>query len=153
MGKIISVRGYANNEVAYVAWDIDGKINDCLGFEVTRVYVDESGNVMRRADGREDRVKCAAWVAFEGQRNPNWIAQDTGVWPVQKLSWRDLTLRKRRDGARRRPDEVRVRYELRPVGDFRRGLDPVPPNGKEFADIVKRDANDKPIKDAAGNPV
>ncbi len=35
MGKIISVRGYANNGVAYVAWDIDGKIKDCLGFEVT----------------------------------------------------------------------------------------------------------------------
>jgi phosphatidylserine/phosphatidylglycerophosphate/cardiolipin synthase-like enzyme len=153
MGKIISVRGYANNEVAYVAWDIDGKINDCLGFEVTRVYVDESGNVMRRADGGEDRVKCAAWVAFEGQRNPNWIAQDTGVWPVQKLSWRDLTLRKRRDGAKRRPDEVRVRYEIRPLGDRRAGLEPVPPNGIDFAEIVKRDNTGKPISGADGKPV
>src|SRR5262245_10689494 len=136
MGKIISVRGYANNEVAYVAWDIDGKIKNCLGFEVTRVYLDDHGQVRRRPDGREDRVKCAAWVAFKGQRNPNWIAQDTGVWPVQKLSWRDLTLRKKRGGATRRPDEVRVRYEIRPVGDMRPGLEAVPPNGLDFADIV-----------------
>ena len=86
MGSIISARAYANNEVAYVAWNIDGKIKDCLGFEVTRVYLDESGHVARRPDGREDRVKCAAWVAFKGQRNPHWIPQDTGVWPVQKHS-------------------------------------------------------------------
>jgi hypothetical protein len=123
------------------------------GFEVTRIYLDEDGNVARRADGHEDRVKCATWVAFKGQRNPNWIAQDTGVWPVQKLSWRDLTLRKKRDGAKRRPDDVRVRYEIRPVGDMRPGLDPVPPNGIDFAKIVKRDKSGTPIKGADGKPV
>ncbi|WP_375309937.1 hypothetical protein WHZ77_22410 [Bradyrhizobium sp. A5] len=152
MGKIIAVRGYANNEVAYVAWDIDAKIDGCLGFEVTRVYVDESGVVKRRADGKEDRVKCAAWVSFKGQRNPNWIPQDTGVWPVQKLAWRDLTLRKKRDGATRRPDEVRVRYEIRPVGDMRPGLEPVPPNGIDFADIIKRDNKGRPVKGPDGKP-
>lgn len=153
MGKIMSVRAYANNEVAYVAWDTDGKIDDCLGFEVTRVYLDDGGRVMRRPDGREDRVKCAAWVAFKGQGNPHWIPQDTSVWPVQKLSWRDLTLRKKRDGARRRPDEVRVRYEIRPVGAMRRGLEPVPPNGLEFADVVKRDKKGRPVRGADGRPV
>lgn len=150
MGKIISVRAYANNEVAYVAWDIDGEIPDCLGFEVTRVYLDAAGNVSRLPDGSEDRVKCAAWVAFKGQSNPNWLPQDTGVWPVQKLSWRDLTLRKKRNGATRRPDEVRVRYEIRPVGDLRTGLEAVPSNGKEFADINKKDAKGRPVKDANG---
>jgi hypothetical protein len=152
MGKIISVRAYANNEVAYVAWDIDGRMKDCLGFEITRIYLDENGQVARRADGSEDRVKCAAWVAFKGQHNPNWIPQDTGVWPVQKLSWRDLTLRKKRDSATRRPDEVPVRYEVRPVGDMRQGLDAVPPNGKDFAYIIKRDAKGKPIEGADGKP-
>ena len=38
MGQIIAAKAWANNEVAYVAWDIDGKIDDCLGFDVTRVY-------------------------------------------------------------------------------------------------------------------
>ncbi len=153
MGQIISVRAYANNEVAYVAWDIDGKIDHCLGFEVTRIYLDGNGQVARRNDGSEDRVKCAAWVAFKGQRNPHWIAQDTGVWPVQKLSWRDLTLRKKRNGAKRRPDDVRVRYEIRPVGGMRPGLEPVPPNGPDFANIVKRDKKGRPIEGSDGKPV
>lgn len=153
MGSITSARAYANNEVAYIAWDIDGKIEDCLGFEITRVYLDGDGNPARRRDGSEDRVKCAAWVAFKGQRNKHWIPQDTGVWPVQKLSWRDLTLRKRRDGMERRPDEVRVRYEIRPVGDMRGGLVPVPSNGRERARVVKRDKKGKPVLDANNKPV
>jgi phosphatidylserine/phosphatidylglycerophosphate/cardiolipin synthase-like enzyme len=153
MGKITTARAYANNEVAYVAWDIDDKIDDCLGFEVTRVYLDGHGGVARRPDGTEDRVKCAAWVAFKGQRNPRWLPQDTGVWPVQKLAWRDLTLRKKRDDATRRPDEVRVRYEIRPVGDLKPGLAPVPDNGREYQDVVKKDKKGRPVLDAAGKPV
>lgn len=145
MGKIVAARAYANNEVAYVAWDIDGRIPGCLGFEVTRVYLNSDDTVARRADGSEDRVKCAAWVAFKGQKNPNWLPQDTGVWPVQKLSWRDLTLRKKRDGAIRRPDNVRVRYEVRPVGDLQPGLTPVTPGPKETGEIVRRDAKGVPI--------
>jgi len=136
MGRITTVHAWANNEVAYVAWDIDGKINGCLGFEVTRIYLNPDRTVAHRPDGTEDRVKCAAWVAFEGQRNPHWIPQDTGVWPVQKLSWRDLTLRKKRDGMTRRPDEVLVRYEIRPVGDLKPGLEPVPSNGRDPVDGV-----------------
>lgn len=153
MGQITAARAWANNEVAYVAWDIDDKIDGCLGFEVTRIYLKPDGTVARRPDGAEDRVKCAAWVAFKGQRNPNWIPQDTGVWPVQKLSWRDLTLRKKRDGMTRRPDEVLVRYEIRPVGDMKPGLVPVPPNGLDFADVVKRDGTDRPVLGADGKPV
>ncbi|HEV8722477.1 MAG TPA: phospholipase D-like domain-containing protein [Candidatus Binatia bacterium] len=153
MGQITAAHAYANNEVAYVAWDIDGKITGCLGFEVTRVYLDADGTVARRPDGKEDRVKCAAWVAFKGQRNPHWLPQDTGVWPVQKLSWRDLTLRKKRDGMTRRPDEVLVRYEIRPVGDLRPGLESVPSNGLEFAVVVKRDSTGRPVLGADGKPI
>jgi hypothetical protein len=153
MGRITAAHAWANNEVAYVAWDIDGKIDGCLGFEVTRVYLNDDGTIASRVDGTEDRVKCAAWVAFKGQRNPHWLPQDTGVWPVQKLSWRDLTLRKKRDGMTRRPDEVLVRYEIWPVGDLRLGLRPVPSNGREFADIVKRDSEGRPALGADGKPI
>ena len=153
MGRITAARAWANNEVAYVAWDIDGKIDGCLGFEVTRVYLNDNGAIARRADGTEDRVKCAAWVAFRGQRNPHWLPQDTGVWPVQKLSWRDLTLRKKRDAMTRRPDEVFVRYEIRPIGNLKPGLDPVPSNGHEFAYVVKRNCKGQPVLDAHGKPV
>jgi phosphatidylserine/phosphatidylglycerophosphate/cardiolipin synthase-like enzyme len=128
---ITAAKAYCNNEVAYLAWTIDEKIDDCLGFEVTRVYLDASGAPVLRPDGTEDRVKTAAYVAFEGQSNKDWNPQDTGVWPVQKMAWRDLTLRKRRDSATRRPGEVRVRYEIRPVGDMKQGLEPVLSNGRE----------------------
>ena len=90
---------------------------------------------------------------LQGATESELDSQDTGVWPVQKLAWRDLTLRKKRDGATRRPDEVRVRYEVRPVGDMRAGLVPVPPNGKDFADIVKRNKNGKPVKGPDDKPV
>src|SRR5262245_12491024 len=153
MAKLTSAKAWANNEVAYIAWDTDGKIPDCLGFEVTRVYLDAAGNVAMRPDGTEDRVKCASWVAFKGQRNPDWIPQDTGVWPVQKFSWRDLTLRKKRDAMTRRPDEVKARYEIRPLGDMKPGLIAVPSNGREKAMIAKRDHNGKPIIGADGKPV
>ena len=95
MGKIVCARAWANNEVAFIAWDIDGRIDSCLGFEITRVYLNEDGTPARLASGEEDRTKLPSWVAFKGQGNPRWAYQDTGVWPVQKLSWRDLTLRKR----------------------------------------------------------
>lgn len=150
MGKITTARAWANNEVAFVAWDIDGRIDGCLGFEVTRVYLNADGSVERRADGSEIRAKCAAWVAFKGQSNPDWRAQDTGVWPVQKLSWRDLTVRKRRDRLSRRPDEAFVRYEIRPVGDLRPGLEAVPPNGHETVFATVRDAGGRPVLDANG---
>ncbi len=60
MGKITTAHAYMNNEVAYVAWDIDEKIEGCLGFEVIRVYLDENGDVAKTPDGHEDRVTCAA---------------------------------------------------------------------------------------------
>jgi phosphatidylserine/phosphatidylglycerophosphate/cardiolipin synthase-like enzyme len=143
MAAITTARAWANNEVAYLAWDTDEKIPGCLGFEVTRVYLGTDGSVARRPDGTEDRVKCAAWVAFKGQRNPDWREQDTGVWPVQKFSWRDLTLRQKRSEMKRRPDEVRVRYEIRPVGRLAPGLEPVPPNGRERVTVYLRDADGK----------
>jgi hypothetical protein len=152
MPGVATARAYANNEVAYVAWDIDGKIPGCLGFEVTRVYLKADGSVAKRPKCKEDRVKCAAWVAFKGQRNPHWLPQDTGVWPIQKLAWRDPTLRKKRDGMKRRPDEVLVRYEIRPVGDRKPGLPPVPSNGLERARVVKRDKDGKPVL-KGGKPV
>nr|WP_245303130.1 hypothetical protein [Rhizobium esperanzae] len=126
MGTIVAAHAYVNNEVAYVAWDIDAKIEGCLGFEVVRVYLDEQGNVAKKLDGSEDRVTCAAWVAFKGQRNPHWLPQTTSLWPVQKFSWRDLTLRKRRNEMKRRPDEVRVRYEIRPLGNLKPGMQAAP---------------------------
>ncbi len=86
MAKIISARAYANNEVALLAWSLDEMIDGCLAFDIVRI----------RTDGVEAPKPLPAWVPFPGQANPNWKPQDTRVWPVQKLYWRDLTLRQHR---------------------------------------------------------
>lgn len=153
MGRIVRACAYANNEVGYVAWDLDEKIEGCLGFEVTRVYLNADGSVALRPDGSEDRVRCASWVGFSGQRNPHWLPQHTGIWPVQKLSWRDLTLRKKRDGLQRRPAEVFVRYEIRPVGDLEQGMQPAPDPTPKRVEVAQRDADGRPVKDGNGQPV
>ena len=115
MARIVNARAFANNEVALLAWSIDEAIPECLGFDITRIYP-ESG----------EEQPLAAWVPFRGQTNTGMQAQSTRVWPIQKMSWRDLTLRKRRDRLSRRPDEVTVRYRVRAVGRFKPGMEPVP---------------------------
>lgn len=114
MGHIVSAKAYANNEVAFVAWTLDDTIEGCLGFEITRVYPDT---------GEEKGL--ATWVPFTGQKNTKWLPQTTSVWPVQKLIWRDLTVRQRRDSTELRPGDVKVKYRIRPVVAAAPGLEPV----------------------------
>lgn len=100
---MVDARAWCNNEVAYVAWRPLARIEGLLGFMIVRVH----------ADGKHRLLP--AWVAFDGQHNPRWGLQDTGVWPVQKFSWRDLTLRRSRDGIDVRRD-FSCHYEIYPVG-------------------------------------
>jgi phosphatidylserine/phosphatidylglycerophosphate/cardiolipin synthase-like enzyme len=116
MGKISSAHAYANNEVAFIAWNVDGMIPGCLGFDIVRI----------RVDGKEEPKGLATFVPFKGQRNPSWAAQDTGVWPVQKLFWRDLTLRRHRSDTGRRDSGFQVKYSIRPVGDLGPNMEEVP---------------------------
>jgi len=119
MANITHARAYANNEVGYLAWMIDqDSIPGCLGFNIVREYLDDAGAVV-------EARPLASYVAFEGQSNTGWEAENTTLWPVQKFCWRDLTLRKRRDSATRRPDSVRVRYRIRAVGRMAPGMEPV----------------------------
>lgn len=79
MPEIVRAVAFANNEVAYLAWTIDEDIAGCLGFHVVREYLGAGGKVI-------DERPLAAYVAFKGQRNPEWLAQNTSVWPVQKFT-------------------------------------------------------------------
>src|ERR1051326_7144187 len=99
MSHVVSARAYANNEIAVIAWSVDGFIKDCVGFELTRIYPDTG-----------EAVPLPAWLPFKDQSNKDWVPQTTGVWPVQKLMWRDLTARKRRGGG-----DVRIKYRVRPL--------------------------------------
>ena len=73
----------ANNDVACLAWNYDKRIPGCLGFAVYRVNV---------ADGSEEPLP--AWVGFPKDTNADWKAGNTARWPVQRLSWRDLTAKR-----------------------------------------------------------
>src|SRR5437660_5918254 len=121
---IVTARAYANNEIAFIAWSVDGKIPGCVGFELTRIYPDDANA----------EVPLAAWVPFTDQKNPNWVPQTTSVWPVQRLMWRDLTVRKRRDDPTRRSGDVRIKYRVRALVPAAAGLMPVtalPPKNYE----------------------
>ncbi len=107
MARITKARAWCNNEVAYLAWGMDGRIDGLLGFMIVRVQ--------EKGDGTTEKRLLPAWVAFAGQSNPKWEAQDTSVWPIQKLSWRDLTLRRSRDSLAIR-DSITCHYEIWPVG-------------------------------------
>lgn len=89
-------------------------------------------------DGSEKRVNCATWVPFKGRNNTDWLPQDSGVWPVQKFSWRDLTARKKRNGMKRRPDEPTLRCEIRLLGKARPGLERVSSNGQALREAQGR---------------
>ncbi|HMM88512.1 hypothetical protein [Bradyrhizobium sp.] len=114
MAKVIEARAFCNNEVAYLAWKTDGKIKDCLGFMITRIDLDTG-----------ERRLLPAWVAFDTQSNPDWEEQDTSVWPIQKFSWRDLTLRRSRNKLQIRAP-FRAKYEIVPVGPKAPGRVAVP---------------------------
>lgn len=117
----IIAKAYCNNEVGYIAWSVDQPITGAYGFQVTRIFQDDGPD-----HKKGDRRILPAWVPFKGQRNPNWIEQDTSVWPVQGLFWRDLTLRKSRDSLRVRASGFTVKYEVRAVGPRSSGRPAVP---------------------------
>jgi phosphatidylserine/phosphatidylglycerophosphate/cardiolipin synthase-like enzyme len=126
---IARARAYCNNEVGYLAWEVEGDDPDFYGFEIARIYLDDGED-----HKKGERRVLPAWVPFKGQKNRSWHEQDTSVWPIQSLFWRDLTLRQRRDSLRVRSlgeDGVRIRYEVRAVGKRRAGLPDVPEPAKQ----------------------
>ena len=117
MGQIVSARAWCNNDVGFLAWKIDGRIDGCLGFMITRIHLDTG-----------ERRNLPTWLAFVTQSNPDWEEQDTSVWPIQKFSWRDLTLRRSRNTLAIRPPSFKVKYEIVPVGLAGPGRVLVPPS-------------------------
>jgi phosphatidylserine/phosphatidylglycerophosphate/cardiolipin synthase-like enzyme len=115
MAKIVKAKAFCNDAVAYLAWETDEKVPGSLGFMITRIFVDTG-----------ERRVLPTWVAFKSQSNPDWEEQDTSVWPIQKFSWRDLTLRRSRNTLDMRTGPLRVKYEIQAVGPMKKGLAPVP---------------------------
>ncbi|HZZ37368.1 MAG TPA: phospholipase D-like domain-containing protein, partial [Caulobacteraceae bacterium] len=132
MGQITKAGAWCNGEVAYLAWEADGPIADCLGFMIARTHLTGVDAGVRRI--------LPTWIAFNDQSNPNWEDQDSSVWPIQSYQWRDLTLRKSRDTTNVRPIDFAVRYEITPVGLAGPGRAKVDPPER----AAYRDANNQP---------
>jgi hypothetical protein len=81
MQEVTQDSAWCNGEVVYLAGEMAHALPDCLGFMVTRVP--ETG-----ADAGQRRVS-PTWLAFSNQSNPQWIEQDSSVWPIQSFQWRD----------------------------------------------------------------
>jgi hypothetical protein len=120
MRLVTRAGAWCNGEVGYIAWDVNEKIENCVGFMVTRVH--ETGK-----DQGQRRI-LPTWIAFKDQNNPNWNEQDCSVWPIQRFEWRDLTLRKSRNTTEVRPIDFRVHYEIVPVGLGGPGEAAIPPS-------------------------
>ena len=149
MTSLISKAGaWSNGEVAYLAWQVKQSITGCLGFMITRVH--ETG-----PDAGQRRI-LPSWIGFTDQSNPDWLAQDTSVWPVQSFEWRDLTLRRSRDTTDVRPIDFRVHYEIVPVGLAGPGRKLVPPSAtatyKDAQGHVRYSGNQRPLY-VIGDPI
>jgi phosphatidylserine/phosphatidylglycerophosphate/cardiolipin synthase-like enzyme len=119
MATITSAQAICNGEVAYLGWATDpGHVPGLLGFHIVREHLDAAGTII------EERA-LASYVAFRGQSNPGWLPQNTTVWPVQKYTWRDLSLKRKRNGLQLREDGQRVRYRIAPVGRLKPGMQAV----------------------------
>jgi phosphatidylserine/phosphatidylglycerophosphate/cardiolipin synthase-like enzyme len=74
----------SNNDMVYLHWHVDGKVSNCLGFNVIR------------HDAKSGRQQpLPAMVGFPtGARKSTKAAgerfMDTSVWPIQKYAWKDV---------------------------------------------------------------
>jgi phosphatidylserine/phosphatidylglycerophosphate/cardiolipin synthase-like enzyme len=86
----------ANNDIVYLWWTYNKKIEGCLGFSVRRIIA-----------GKQPRA-LPAFVGFEppDDNAPKGTDKhDTDEWPVQSYQWKDIFV----------PEETNVNYEIVPM--------------------------------------
>ena len=65
--SIMNCRAIANNDIAFVAWKYDTKIENCLGFAVYRIDLNA-----------KTTAALPAWVGYQGESNENWQPKTIG---------------------------------------------------------------------------
>ncbi|HEY7326220.1 MAG TPA: phospholipase D-like domain-containing protein [Gemmataceae bacterium] len=69
----------ANNDMVYLYWYVETKIEGCLGFSVVRHDMD---------NGESEALP--AMVGFPGDEDAGKKFRTTNEWPLQKYGWKDL---------------------------------------------------------------
>src|SRR4051794_32256822 len=67
---------YHNGDDVFIAWKLDGAIDNCRGFAL-----------LRRRNGTEETVQT--WVGFAGQTHTEGEHRDSTQWPIQRYQWTD----------------------------------------------------------------
>jgi phosphatidylserine/phosphatidylglycerophosphate/cardiolipin synthase-like enzyme len=73
----------ANNDMVYLYWYVETKLDGCLGFSVIR-HDAETGKGQA----------LPAMVGFPGDKDTGKVFKNTDDWPVQKYSWKDLSAKR-----------------------------------------------------------
>ncbi len=102
----MDVRAIANNDIVYLWWTYDQKIEGCLGFTVRRIVAGH------------DPEALPAFVGFdppEKGADPSEFRKDTDRWPIQSYQWKDLFV----------PEDTDVSYEIVPLKGTPKHLKPI----------------------------
>jgi phosphatidylserine/phosphatidylglycerophosphate/cardiolipin synthase-like enzyme len=75
---MLKVVAYANCDHAYIVWQADAPVADCLGFALIRRPVGKQESVVETFVGPGDGPKVA-----------NGTSRPSTVWPIQKFMWAD----------------------------------------------------------------
>ena len=82
MAKIIAAKAWCNNEVGYLAW------NRRADHRPPRLH--DHATPFRSPGNRGGPPHTSGVGSIPDAIEPRMEEQDISVWPVQKLSWRDL---------------------------------------------------------------
>ena len=75
-----AIRAYANCDRAHVVWQLDGRVDGCLGFAL-----------YRRAGSEGGGEPVDTWVGFENDPNAmSGTMKPSTEWPIQKFMWSDF---------------------------------------------------------------
>jgi phosphatidylserine/phosphatidylglycerophosphate/cardiolipin synthase-like enzyme len=75
-----AIKAYANCDRAHIVWQLDGRIDGCLGFAL-----------YRRSGSDGDGEPLDTWVGFENDPHAlSGTMKPSTEWPVQKFMWSDF---------------------------------------------------------------
>lgn len=117
---MINIKAFANGTFAYVVWDSEVKIDNCLGFAL---YRKRNGNV-ELVDN---------YVGFEGRTGMGDVMhKPSNVWPIQNFMWCDYMLK----------TNDKVWYQVVAMGGTEDNLQPIKDYTSDWSDEVAIDAPD-----------
>ncbi|WP_368623402.1 phospholipase D-like domain-containing protein [Paraburkholderia sp. BR13444] len=80
---------FSNNDVVLIAWTFAHKLDDCVGCDVRRI----PANAANVASTERQGQSLPAMARFAGGTNTGKSGQTTADAPIQKLFWKDLTVK------------------------------------------------------------